>query len=301
MGLLFLPAVACKDEPPAPADPLEDPWVDAIDEELPADAPAVPADAEAPAEQEAPAAAAPPADAEVGEAPAEPQAAAVEEEPEEAPAEPEAKVARKAASPKAETPTEPAAVEPEAPAEEPEAEAPADTPAEVEPAAPPKPAPKPPEPAPFTIADFSGTYRYVGGDSQRKALEQAIEDAAQQLSVVIRNIGRKRLTESNPIDPSLQFVVTGDKVKIIFSKSGFDAECQVDGPTISYKSPKGNNYKVRIRQSKNKLVQSISDSDGMKTTVYVLSDDRKRLTVHHKITADRLDTPMTYKLSFVRK
>lgn len=314
---LLLLAAGCKDEPKAPADPLDDPWVDGIDDELAAAEEATPA-AEVPGGDINPAAeaiepeAAEAADEEVAQ-PEEAEGPAGEEPAAEAdtPAEP-APEATSAARPKAgkPKPADPTPAEPAAAANEPsegaEPEAPSQTPSEAEPAPAVEPAPapepkKPPEPAPFTFADFNGKYRYVGGDGQRKALEQAIEAAAEQLSLVIRKIGRNRLTDTNPIDPSIEIIVTGDKVKTIFSKSGFDAECQIDGPTISYTSKKGKKLKVRVRKSGNKLVQSIADSDGTKTTVFVLSKDRKRLTVHHKVTSDRLDTPMTYKLSFARQ
>mgnify|MGYP000453744916 CR=1 FL=1 len=316
MGLLLLPGSGCKDEPKAPADPLDDPWVDGIDEELGADEPAEVAAAKV----EAPENAAPQAepDAEKDDPPAADEGAA-EPEPAEEPtkedvvakaeARPEPAAKKPAASakkPAKPSTPEPSPAEPAAPTKDANEEPEAETPPEAEPAPAVEPAPapaptKPPEPAPFTIADFNGKYRYVGGDRQRKALEQAIETAAEQLNVVIRKIGRKRLTETNPIDPSLEIIVTADKVKTIFSKSGFDAECKVDGPTISYTNKKGKKLKVRVRRSKNKLVQSIADSDGVKTTVFVLSKDRSRLTVHHKVTADRLDSPMTYKLSYARK
>lgn len=303
LGLLVLPGAGCKDEPAAPADPLDDPWVDGLDEELAADEPveAAPAPIEGAPENAAP----PTANAEPAEPAAVPAAAnpptdkPVDDQPlAKAPAKGKRSTAKKSPDPSTpevaestEAPSEPSQPEP----------SPDPTPAPaVEPAPTPTPV-TPPTPPPLTVADFGGKYRYVGGERQRKALEQAIEGAAQELSLVIRKIGRKRLTETNPIDPGLELVVTGDRVKTIFSKSGFDAECTVDGPTVSYTSKKGKKLKVRIRQSKNKLVQSISDSDGMKTTVFVLSKDRKRLTVHHKVTADRLDSPMTYKLSYARQ
>ncbi|MCA9682791.1 MAG: hypothetical protein KC457_11380, partial [Myxococcales bacterium] len=174
-----------------------------------------------------------------------------------------------------------------------------EAPAAVEPAAT-KPA-EPAKPAPVTIADYAGSYRYVGGDSQRKGLEQAIEDAILQLNPAIRGIGRKRLTKTNPIDDGLEIKLTGDKIQTIFT-TGFDAEVTLDGGAVSWTSKKsGDKYKVRVVQKGNKLVQVIAGEDGVKTTVFVLSADKKKLTVNHKITSDRLQIPMTYKLTYSRK
>lgn len=168
-----------------------------------------------------------------------------------------------------------------------------------------EPAPAPVESKPvaapaITYVDFAGDYRYSGGSAQRADLAQAIEDAVLQLAMPIRGIGRKRLTNTNPIDDKLEIVITGDKVQTIF-ESGFDAECTIDGGTVHWTSKKNDKYKVRVRKKDSKIVQVIEGEDGVKTTVFVLSSDKQTLTVHHKITADRLEVPMTYKLSYKRK
>jgi hypothetical protein len=281
------------------ADPIEDPWVEGIDsgaepaaaselltpEALALAEPETPGEPEALAEPEAP-----PVDVDAqAPAPAEPEA------PASVLATPSAKPASAAAgSPAAEPPAAADEREPVVDAAPTPTPAPAAEPAVV--AEKPKPAPPPP----ITPADFQGKYRFTGGSSQRKDLEQAIEAAAQQLSAAIRGIGRKRLTKTNPIDDTLEIVVAGDKLTTIF-ETGFDATCVIDGPTIHWSNNKGEKYKVRARQKGEKLIQIIQGDDGVKTTVFVLSADKQRLTVHHKITADRLPEPMTYRLSYSRR
>jgi hypothetical protein len=293
----LLALTGCKnelDDKPA-ADPLEDPWVNSIDtgdEEMLAVAPEElapiatdPADPAAPAPD-------PLAPAQVGDAPepatgviATPTGTSSKTKPI-APTEASTDAIEPAATPE---PTEqPAIADPNAaPVADP---APAPT---VEPA-------KPATPPAVTIADFHGNFRFVGGSAQRSELEAAIEDAANQLPAAIRGIGRKRLTKTNPIDDTLDIVIAGDNVQTIF-ETGFDANCVIDGATVHWSNSKGDAYKVRVRAKGNKLVQIIEGEDGVKTTVFVLSSDKQKLTVHHKITADRLPEPMTYKLSYSRK
>ncbi len=310
-GLLAL--TACKnelDDKPA-ADPLEDPWVNAIDtgddepamaavEPVPGSAEPVNADAVALAD---PQAAAPTelATGVVASPSANPSPSSAT-----GPASPGAAKPGAAGEPAAAG--EPSAAGEPAVAPEPGA-APSEQPgaAEPVPVADPTPAPapaaepaKPAAPPPITIADFHGNYRFVGGSSQREGLEAAIEEAASQLPGAIRGIGRRRLSKTNRVDNTLDIVVAGDKVTTIF-ESGFDAGCVVDGATVHWTSSKGDKYKVRVRAKGSKLVQIIVGEDGVKTTVFVLSADRQKLTVHHKITADRLPEPMTYRLSYARK
>ena len=304
--------VGCKselDDKPA-ADPLEDPWVDAIDEDEPAAVAEATPPAGAPELADSVAGEAQLGEAESGGEPGADSVEAAGAEPTDASApttvvaSPSTPTANNAGSKPgttggalADAGTGELAGEPADAAATPIAE-----PQPTQPAAEPAPA-KPAEPAappPPTLADLHGDYRFVGGSAQRADLEAAIEDAANQLPAAIRGIGRKRLTKTNPIDDGLEIVVAGSKITTIFS-TGFDAGCEVDGPTVHWTSKKGDQYKVRLRSKGAKLVQIIEGEDGVKTTVFVLSADRKKLTVHHKITADRLPEPMTYRLSYSRK
>lgn len=288
-------AIGCKaelDDKPA-ADPLDDPWVDAIEDEAPATAVAVGGEA-------------PPASAGVGATSVATTALVAEPDP----LAPNGVVASPTtagtpgtsnkANPAASANGQPVAVDPAAPVDpgapiDPAAPAVAPTPAApaAQPAA-------PAAPAALVLTDLAGSYRYSGGSAQRENLAAAIETAAEQLPAAIRGIGRKRLTKTNPIDDSLDIVFTGDSVQTIFG-TGFDAECVVDGGTVHWTSKNNDKYKVRVRAKGSKLVQIIEGEDGVKTTVFVLSADRQKLTVHHKIDADRLDEDMTYSLSYSRK
>jgi hypothetical protein len=280
------------DDTPA-ADPLDDPWVDAIADEEPttavAIAPAAPTDPTAIALADPGTAVADPtALAEPGTTPPTGVVASpTSSNPSASKSNPAAPGTVPAAADPA-APIDPAAPVEPAPAVAPTPEAPA-----VAPAA-------PATPPPLTLADLAGDYRFVGGSAQRENLVAAIETAAEQLPAAIRGIGRKRLTKTNPIDDNLEIVMTGDSVQTIF-ETGFDAECVIDGGTVHWTSKNNDKYKVRVRAKGSKLVQIIEGEDGVKTTVFVLSADRKKLTVHHKIDADRLDEDMTYSLSYSRK
>lgn len=198
------------------------------------------------------------------------------------------------------TPTDEPGVEGAEGAEGAEAVAPEGEGAELAPAPEPEPAPAPAAPTPVTAADYHGSFRYVGGAAQEQDLADAINVAVEQLPAAFRGIGRRRLTKTNPIDPSLDITIAGDKITTVFT-SGFDATCTIDAGFINWTGKKGSKYKVKVRQKDTKLIQVIVGDDGVKTTVFVLSSDRQRLTVHHKITADRLPEPMTYRLSYARR
>jgi hypothetical protein len=266
----------CKSDVDEPvADPLDDPWVDAI--ETGDDQPAVVAAPEPLAIVEAgPLPEAQPATAVISSAPA---------------------VSSKSAKTAPAAPEQPAA---ETPAANQQPVEPAPTPV-VEPAATPSAEPaQPASPPPITSADFHGSYRYSGGNTQRDEVAAAIEATVQQLARALHGIARKRLTQANPVDSTVDIVVAGDQITTTF-ESGFTVSCAIDGASVNTTGIDGEKLAVRVRSKDSKLVQIMQGKDGARTVVYVLSADRKKLTVHHKITADRLPEPLTYRLTYSRK
>jgi hypothetical protein len=289
VGLLVL--WSCKDDDAPVADPLDDPWVDAIETGDEQRAAVAGLEAEPSAEpsvglDDAPLALA----AEAGSRSEAPPPTAVIATPAEGEAKPSSSPA-----PADSDPAKAPAAAPEQPATEPPAEpepAPASSPS-AEPA-------KPASPAPVTSADFHGSYRYIGGSGQRDDVKAAVETTVTALPRVIQGIARKRLTATNPVDSSVDIVVAGDTVTTTF-ETGFNASCVIDGGTVNATDIEGGKLKVRLRAKGSKLVQQMEGKGGARTIVYVLSADRKTLTVHHKITSDRLPEPLIYRLSYSRK
>ena len=310
----------CKDEleGKVAADPLEDPWVASLDtgEEEPGELPGEAAGELAEAEGNATAnpdpalamAEEPSADTEgaveAGEAPA--QAGEAVATAEAGPsADPKANPGggSKAGTPTPSSPGAPTPADSPAPSEAEPAPTPA-TPATT-PAANPTPTPsaepaKPAAPPPLTFADYQGNFRYSGGSTQRDARDAALEVTVGALASAIRGIARKRLLATNPIENTLDITVSGDKVTTTY-ESGVTISCVVDGGTSDSKDIEGNKLRARLRWNKGKLVQHMEGKGGARTIVYALSSDRKKLTVHTKITSDRLPEPLVYKMSYTRK
>lgn len=192
-----------------------------------------------------------------------------------------------------------------APAEEPPPEtpkAPADAPAPAPASEAPKPATpareEPPPPPPQQR--LAGTWTYVGGESQRTRLGEAIEAAVQQLNPVIRGIGRKRLTESNKIRESITITVDGDRVTTIFV-AGRPVSGTLGGPAFDWTNDEGKTIKVRFTLVKGRLVQDFTDKDGARRNTFTVDASGDKLNLSVTISSDRLDTPMKYALSYRRK
>jgi hypothetical protein len=149
------------------------------------------------------------------------------------------------------------------------------------------------------MADYNGTFRFSGGAAQRQGLEEAIEFGASQVAGIIRGIARKRLTKTQIIDDEIKMSVVGDKITFNWS-NGSTMTCVIGGPKVSM-SFKGDTYLGRVLEKGSKMIVVFDAPDAVKTLVYVLSADRQKLTVHHKLDADQLSEPVTFKLSYTRK
>jgi hypothetical protein len=297
LTFVLLSLAACTDLDDLPeVDPVDDPWVEAIgNEEEPIAGEPTPAPTAIAVNGEAPT----PGPGEPAAVPGDPGAGGMAD-----PAVAETAKLAGASVPASKKPSTPsadpgAAGDPAEPAAVPEPAAAGEPAAAIEPAPAPAPA-KPAAPLPITMADFNGTYKFTGGSSQEQAVADAIEFGANQVVAIARGIARKRLTKTQIIENPVTITVTGDDLKLEWGTSGDSMSCVIDGSstTMSYK---GDKYKGRARAKDGKLITSFQGPDATKTVVYVLSSDRKTMTVHHKLVADQLQEPVTFKLTYTRK
>ena len=160
-----------------------------------------------------------------------------------------------------------------------------------------KPAPATP-PAPAQDR-FVGTYKFAGGDAQRQALTDAIEAAAQELNALIRPIGRKRLTEANPIRDQITIAVDGDRVTTTFAP-GRTVTGTLGGAAVAWTSDSGKPVNVAFSLVKGRLVQTFTADDGGRRSVYTLDDAGDKLTLSITVTSERLTNPLKYALTYRR-
>lgn len=146
---------------------------------------------------------------------------------------------------------------------------------------------------------FDGDYVFVGGQKERDGIDAAIEASVEALSPMLRNLGRERLRETNPVPKSISIDVEGDTAKIEFAQDGHAA--RLDGTPVKTKSAQGDRVKVSHRIRGGRLVQFIDGSGGDRRNSFKLSNDGKRLTLNVEITSGHLPVPVEYRLTFKRK
>lgn len=146
---------------------------------------------------------------------------------------------------------------------------------------------------------FEGRYAYAGGQKQRDGVAAAIEATVAELNPLIRNLGRKRLTEANQIPKQVSISINGDKLTLDFD--GRSHEVSLDGKPLKTQSRDGEKVKVSHRMRGDRLVEIIDGTGGDRRNTLSLSDDCNRLTLKVSITSNQLPVPVEYRLTFKRK
>lgn len=146
---------------------------------------------------------------------------------------------------------------------------------------------------------FEGEWVFAGGQKERDALAAAIETSMDAVSPMVRNLGRKRLQEANPIAQKLTIAIDGDKSKILFDGDGY--ESKLDGTAVKAESSQGDKVKVSHRIRGSSLVEFIDGIGGDRKNTYKLNSDGTRLTISVEITSSQLPIPVEYRLSYKRK
>jgi hypothetical protein len=146
---------------------------------------------------------------------------------------------------------------------------------------------------------FEGEYVFAGGQKERDGVAAAIETSVASLNSMIRNLGRKRLTEANPVPKQVSISFEGDKA--VVALDGHSYAVSLDGKPIKTKSREGDKVKVSHRMQGDKLVEIIDGSGGDRRNELKLSNDGKRLTLKVKISSGQLPVPVEYRLTFKRK
>jgi hypothetical protein len=145
---------------------------------------------------------------------------------------------------------------------------------------------------------LSGLFREAPGAENASARDAGVKRAVEALFVVFRPLASGRITDGNPVFPSVRIGFQGDEVS-------------VDTPPVSAASPACGAVRSMfgLNRETNQLVQTL-DGDalvqrtwtkaGSRTTRFVPSADGKRLTLQIEIRSDRLPVPVTYAMEYER-
>jgi hypothetical protein len=153
----------------------------------------------------------------------------------------------------------------------------------------------------LALRPFAGTYGYVGGETEIKALDQAIDEVVDQMNFFIRGIARRRLRAPNL--PSKKVSVFIERGQIRINRPGQpEVSAPADGKPITWRHPTdGDVFQVSHGiDDEGVLYQRFEGERSVSRNRFVLSEDDRHLTIHTVITADRLPAPLRFKMTYER-
>lgn len=148
---------------------------------------------------------------------------------------------------------------------------------------------------------FAGTFEYVGGDADIKALDRAIDDVVGQMNFFIRGIARRRLRAPNL--PSKEVGVFLESAQIRIERPGQpEVSAPANGKPITWRHPTdGDVFKVSHGLDQGgALYQRFEGESSVSRNRFVLSEDGKRLVIQTVITADRLPAALRFEMTYQR-
>ena len=146
------------------------------------------------------------------------------------------------------------------------------------------------------VKAFAGEFTFSGGEAEREAMRQAVEDAVAEMNPLIRGIARDRLLASNAIPDAAKVHPEGDVVTIGFDDREYTASLGA-GP-IEVVGSSGDPLKLTHRLTGGKLVQDFVGDKGGRTNT--LGVGGETLTVDVRVHSTKLPKDVTYRMTFTR-
>lgn len=146
------------------------------------------------------------------------------------------------------------------------------------------------------IKAFLGSYRHAGGDKERKARDQAIDDVVESMNFIARGIARDKLKETNPIAASLG--ISADTNNLTITLDGRTYTGPLSGGTVKVKAITGDLMDMRYAVTKTEITQVFSGDDRGRVNRYRL--DSGKLTLHVRVHSSRLPKDLVYSLTYTR-
>jgi len=164
------------------------------------------------------------------------------------------------------------------------------------PAAEPATGAKPAEPA-AAAPKIDGKYRYVGGEKEQKAADDAIEKVVQEMLFIKRPIARSKLKTRTKKATAWTFTTAGGKIKAA-AEGIMTWESPADGSAAAVKTSQGDDAKLTQKVSGNKLTQVFVTEDGSRENEFTLGDDGVTLTCVVTMKSGQLPGPIRFTETF---
>jgi hypothetical protein len=145
---------------------------------------------------------------------------------------------------------------------------------------------------------FVGSYRFAGGQAQRTALREAIEELVEALNILVRGRARDKLQETNPVFDSVKITRSGDSLVLTFGT--LKNACKLDGSPTKVEGIDGSELTCRLSMEKHALVQRLSGPRGGRDNTITV-DEHGKLRIKTRIHSRLMPKDLHYELTYARR
>jgi hypothetical protein len=151
---------------------------------------------------------------------------------------------------------------------------------------------------------LTGTWYHEGGSTERAQHTERdqrydeIDRATEGMNSLMRGRAREMLRAKTTPPMKINLADEGDQVTV--SMGDHQITCSTDGSPRHVSGEGGAGTIQAVRQN-GQLVLTVRARNGVKTTVYRLSDDRKRLMLDISMTSKTLEKPIRYQVTYVSR
>lgn len=146
---------------------------------------------------------------------------------------------------------------------------------------------------------IDGKYRFVGGEKEQKALEEAIEGVVQEMLFIKRPIARGRLKDRNKVASAWVFTTAGGQIRST-AEGIMSWSSPENGGPADVKTSTGDDAKLTQKAVDNKLIQIFKTKEGQRESIFTLGDDGQTLTMAVTLVSEQLPAPLKYTLTYKR-
>lgn len=140
-----------------------------------------------------------------------------------------------------------------------------------------------------------GSWRFVGGPTEVRGIQQAIDAALADFNPVMREIVAAQLQDTNRAYPEFSIAVEGDN--IVTRMNGRTLSTPSSGAPREITTPEGRSAQVTQRITGNRLVQTLVNPQGTRTHTVTLNGNGT-LEVEVRIVSSHLPRPIRYTLTY---
>ncbi|MBT8468804.1 MAG: hypothetical protein KJN97_08645 [Deltaproteobacteria bacterium] len=144
---------------------------------------------------------------------------------------------------------------------------------------------------------LNGRWKLASSSAETAERRAAIETATRDLPSFMQSRARERLEERTTPPKKVRIVVAGDHIEL--TGRGQTVFLEVGGPAVPVES-EGRRGSARATRQNGNLVITMEGDNGVRTTTYRPSEDAQRLVLDVQFTAQRLSTPVRYRVTYKR-